>query len=309
MPYQALGYEPNQSVISTFGSLGLNTQPPDHELDPAWLQEVAEALVNGECDVPSRGDFAGTCMDDRLRSCGTDPLLPNLAGGALGLLFAARAVLPAYDRQTLTAASFMRILSDGGLPVYAHIDEEFVRGRATGCAFNDQIAFSGTALPRILTRAHEFFGFTAEPEVLDMITSLSERVHALTKVDEVTGMDSFDENPILRLNAVKEAGGIVEFYGGPHLSPGADISFRQHTTLARETLDSEHDARIFHLDAWSYRSTALKLAMVLPQSQAQIEAGVTSEDLVWQMATAMFLNSFSALAARSTPDSLLVVRP
>lgn len=308
MPYQALGFEPSQNVITTFGELGVSTTPME-EVDPRWLRQVGEALVNGECDVPCQRDFAATCMDDRLRSCGTDPLLPNLAGGVLGLLFAARAVIPAYDHETLMASQFMKILVEADLPVYTHIDEEFVKGHATGCAFNDQIALSGETLPLILDKTHEFFGFSATPQIMDMIAELAHRVQALTEISPETGKDSFGEDPISRLNAVKDAGGIVEFYGGAHLAPGADISFRRFTTLARETLDAEYDARIFHLDVWSYRSTAIHLARTLPMSQAQIEAGVTESDLVWQMATAMFLNSFSALAARSTPQSLLVIRP
>lgn len=306
LPLQPLGFEPPESTITTFGRLGFSSSVDLP--DPGWVRTVALALFEGQCDVPALGDFAATCMDDRWRSDGSDPLLPNVAGGVFGLLFAARAVTPGYDRDLLTAENFMNLLRDNNLPLYAHIDEEYPARVNTGCAFNDQIVATAHNVPRILADTLAIFDAHPDDEHMSFLRDTAARLDEVTMVNPETGLDSFGEDSFSRLAALQAAGGITEFLGGPHLSPGVDISFRHGWTVSRDALRARYDAQIFHLDPWSYRSTAITLGRILPRSNAQIQAGITAESLTHQMATAMFLNSFAALSARCGSESLLVIR-
>jgi hypothetical protein len=308
MPNQALGFDPTQRTSTFFGSLGLAVHPEDWEIDYELNGRVAEALLEGSCDVESAGSIAATCMDDRLRPPGQDPFRPNVGGGGFGLLYAARAVTPAYDRDTLTAANFMNLLASNDLPVYAHIDEDYERGVATGCAFNDKIALCGSTLSQVYEETLQYFGYDKSEDTMTRVSELAERVKAVTRVNDDNHCDAFGEDPKARLDAVKDAGGVIGFYGGPHLGIGADISFREGYTLSRDTLFNDLGAHMFHVDAWSYRPTAEALVSILPRSEAQREGGTTDDDIIWQMVTGMFLNSFAALAALNPPSSLLVIR-
>jgi hypothetical protein len=140
------------------------------------------------------------------------------------------------------------------------------------------------------------------------VGELSQRVEAVTRVNDDNHCDAFGEDPNARLTAVENAGGVVGFYCGPHLGIGADISFRQDYTLSRDLLFEDLGSHMFHVDAWSYRPTAEALVSILPKSKVQKRAGTKDEEIIWQMVIGMFLNSFAALAALNPPSSLLVIR-
>jgi len=297
--------EPSNAVITTFGHCGRGGGAPSGMDD--LIEELAQALVDGECDEPAEGTFAATCMDDRLRTNGTDPLLPNIAGGCFGLLLAARAVLPAYDPEILSAHRFMQILTDDGLPVYAHIDEQFHESVHTGCVFNDQMSVIGTTVPQIMDQMMTLFN--ADSAACSLASSVADRIKHVTSVCDNTGKDPYDEDGLTRLRAVRDCDGIIEVLSGHHAPLGADISFHHGQTLSRTLLDVDRAVKLFHLDAWSFIPTAIHLSRILPRSDEQIDAHTSDEDLVRQMATAMLLMSLSAMSLLCTPETLLVIRP
>jgi len=269
------------------------------------IEDLAQALVDGECDEPADGTFAATCMDDRLRTDGTDPLLPNIAGGCFGLLLAARAVYPAYSAETCSARRFMQILKDDELPVFAHIDQQFNEPAATGCAFNDRMPDIGTTAPQIIDDVMTLFN--ADSQAWALARDVADRIRLVTSVCD--GKDLFGEDASSRLEAVRGAEGTIEVLSGSHCPLGADISFRSGQTLSRTLLDVDHAVKLFHLDAWSFTPTATQLAWLLPRSAEQERAGTTDADLIQQMTMAMLLTGFSALSVLCGPDTLLVIRP
>lgn len=297
--------EPPAAIVTTFGPLGRGAVPPLGVND--LVGEVAQALIDGECDEAAHGEVAATCMDDRLRASGSDPLLPNIAGGCFGLLLAARAVLPAYDPEILTARGFMGILRESGLPVYAHIDQQFHEGVQTGCAFNDRLPQIGATLPEIVEETLALFG--ADAWSRRRAGDLAGRIRAVTAVSPGTGKDPYGEDGFSRLEAVREVHGTTEVLSGTHHPLGADISFHTGRTLSRALLDADRAVKLFHLDAWSFTPTASALAEALPRSTAQASAHIGDDDLVFQMATAMLLAGFSALSVLCSPETLLVIRP
>ena len=270
------------------------------------IEDLAQALVDGECDEPADGTFAATCMDDRLRTDGTDPLLPNIAGGCFGLLLATRAVYPAYDREVCTGHQFIEILKDNGLPVYAHIDQQFHESDQTGCVFNDKMPLIGSTAPQIADDVMALFD--AGPETRKLAGEVSDRIQLVTTLSD-TGTDPYGEDGLSRLRAVGDADGTIEVLYGTHRPLGADISFRYGQTLSRNLLDADRAVKLFHLDAWSFEPTAARLVQVLPRSAGQMGAHTTDEDLIRQMAMAMLLTGFSAMSVLCSPETLLVIRP
>jgi len=299
----ALLTELSNAVITTFGHCGRGNGAPSGMDD--LIEDLAQALVDGECDEPAEGTFAATCMDDRLRTNGTDPLLPNVAGGCFGLLLAARAVHPAYDLETCTARRFMQILKDDGLPVYAHIDQQFPESDQTGCVFNDRMSLIGTIGPQIADDMMTRLG--ADPETRMMASGLADRIRLITSLSDA-GTDPFGEDGLSRLKAVRDAGGTIEVLRGSHAPLGADISFRYGQTLSRNLLDADHAVKLFHLDAWSFAPTAAKLVRILPRSAEQADSHTSEEDLIAQMTMAMLLTGFSAMSVICSPETLLVIR-
>jgi len=298
-----LNIEPSDAVVTTFGHCGWGAGTPSGMDD--LIDDLAQALVDGECDEPANGTFAATCMDDRLRTDGADPLLPNIAGGCFGLLLAARAVYPAYSPETCSARRFMSVLKDDELPVFAHIDQQYHESDMTGCAFNDRMPDIGTTTPQIVDDMMTLI--EADSSTRALARDVAGRISLVTSVRD--GKDAFGEDAFLRLEAVRDAAGTVEVLSGKHSPLGADISFRSGHTLSRRLLDVDHAVKVFHLDAWSFAPTATQLAWLLPRSAEQNEAGTTDEDIIRQMTMAMLLTGFSALSVLCGPDTLLVIRP
>lgn len=305
MAASLMDFAPRTAVVTTFGRLGQGIAPPAQMDD--LIADLPQALINAECDEDALGDFAATCMDDRLRVAGTDPRLPNVAGGTLGLLLAARSVVPGYDPQILTADAFMRIVADHGLPVYAHIDQDFQPGGLSGCAFNDKMAAIGENSLRILD---DVLGMLGAGMALDYewARALAGRVAQATRLVPGSTRDGYDEDAFSRLSAVKHAHGHVEVLSGVHRPLAADISFRYGHTLSRTLLDADRAVKVFHLDAWSFSPTASILAHILPRSEAQIRTLTSDDEISRQMSAAMVLTGFSALSLLCGPSTALVIR-
>jgi len=297
--------EPSKAVITRFGDLGHGAASlPGME---GLIDDLARALCAGECDESAHGECAATCMDDRLRVDGTDPLLPNIAGGSFGLLLAARAVYPAYDPQILSTRWFMGILKDNGFPLYAHIDQQFQEGGLTGCAFNDRMGEIGANLPQIVNEAMTLFGVGEGCATWATASEVAHRIQTITTVSPHTGKDPYGEDSFSRLAAVREVHGTTEVLQGLHRPLGADISFHRGHTLSRTPLDVDHAVKIFHLDAWSFQATATRLVAILPRSWAQSE--VSHDDLIQQMSLTMLLTGLSAMSLLCAPEMFLVIRP
>jgi len=285
--------------VTTLGPVGRAAGKPA-PLPP----QVAQALVDGTFDAPAHGCFAATCIDDRRRAGCPDNLFPNVAGGAYGLLLAARAVCPSYDDAVVSAPGFMRALRDGLLPVVVHADEQ--RDDAhTGCAFNDSMAVVGANLPAVLDDLLAVVDGAEVPRCVDA-AALSGRIAQATAVSG--GRDRFGEDAAARLAAVWAAGGTVEALAGGHAVAGVDVSWRSGFTLSREALWRGAGVQVFHLDAWSYARTALSLARALPQSQGQRDAGVGQEEAAAQMSASMLLSGLSTVSKMCAPETKLVLR-
>jgi len=199
----------------------------------------------------------------------------------------------------------MQILEGAGLPVYAHVDQQFNGSGQTGCVFNDQMGAIGTTAPQIAEDIMGLFG--AGPGARSLASEVAARIRSVTSVSPATGKDPFGEDGLSRLQAVRDANGTVEVLSGSHSPLGADISFQYGQTLSRALLDADHAVKLFHLDAWSFVPTATRLVACLPRGAAQMDAD--EDDLIRGMAMAMLLTGFSAMCLLCSPETLLVIRP
>ncbi|MCL2483568.1 MAG: hypothetical protein FWF43_09185 [Propionibacteriaceae bacterium] len=294
-----------ETIITTFGPLGLAVPQSARQVS-APPEDCSQLVAEGAFDEVARGQYAATCMDRRLRADGTDPLLPNLPGGFLGLVLAARSVWPAFDRDQLTVSALAQTALAQGLPVYAHIDDDFQPSVRCGCSFNDFSTAIAALLPAAAERAMaivEQGTGTSSVKADDVV----QRMAALM-TSAVDGQDSFGDDAFSRLAALQACGATTEVLTGSPTAVGVDISFRHGHTLSRAALLASQAVYLFHVDAWSFLPTSTQFAQILPRSEIQQDAGLTDEAIAQQMTAALMVASLATASRLCDPDSLLIIR-
>jgi len=294
-----------ETIITTFGPLG-HAGPQSSQQVSVPVKGYAQLVAEGTYDEVAQGEFAATCMDRRLRADGTDPLLPNLPGGFLGLVFAARTVWPAFDDDQLTVSALAQAVRARGLPVYVHIDEDFHPSGRSGCAFNDNVTAIAATVPTVADRAMALVEESNSSAPVDTDDLVQRMVALMTSA--TPGHDSSGDDAFSRLAALQACGATTEVLSGSARAAGADISFRSGHTLSRAALLRSQGVHLFHIDAWSFLPTATQVAQILPRSLAQRNEGLTDEAIAQQMTATLMVASLAALSLLCDPDSSLIIR-
>ena len=226
------------------------------------------------------------------------------------MLVAARAVYPGFDKSALTALGFMQRMKDAGLPVVVHIDDASAAGLTTGCAFNDSLSSVASNVMDIFAACMRQFCVEKlrGAEAVAALRQLAERIVAVTRPADVSGIDTFGECAADRLDAVRSVGGVVDVLSGEHHIWGADFSWRQGFTLDRNALNAASGTQLLHIDAWSFRATASCLAGVLPRSNAQMQAGTADDEIERQIAAALWLQSIATASMMCGPHTPMIMR-
>jgi hypothetical protein len=263
-------------------------------------QEKTATALAGELERPDSRFYARvapdavpcSCVDGRCPQCqeaAKIELSPNTAGGTLSLWVAARMTNLTDDDWP----TFLGKLSADDVPIGGHVDE-CAGADKSGCGANDKLFDISNFTEKNYDTMTNALGAIEQNVDHNVTREMANKAIELS-------LDIKNDNPVTRLNALRDAGAKVDTLTGNHGELVAIINKVKGTTLDRFALADKFGTNMtFSIDYWSFENAAQSTFKALDQP--------TTPETIAKFVTAMTLYNIATSYVLGGPNLQVIVR-